>query len=589
MKILGISAFYHDAAAALTVDGLPVAAVQEERLSRVKNDPAFPLRAIDYCLDQAGLEPEQLDAVIFYERPALKFDRVLTTLLRGFPQSWRIFPKAMKNMVGEKLWVRGIISAQLGIPAKRVHFTDHHLSHAAAAFLTAPTDRAAILTADGVGEWATLTVGQASKRAGGAVEINLRREIRFPHSLGLFYSAFTAWLGFQVNEGEYKVMGLAAYGTPRFAGEVRRILHRTPDGAFALDLRYFDYHRAVDAAYSRRFTEAFGPSRDRFEPIDLGTEQGRHYADVAASAQLVLEEVMVDIATALQRETGLPDLCLGGGVALNGVANARILREAGYERLFVPSAPGDAGCALGAALWADRILFGQPHRDCPDHPFWGPAVEPDDLARLAEEDGLAFERAEEADLTEGVADAIASGAIVGWMEGAAEFGPRALGHRSILADPGDAAMRDRINRDIKFRESFRPFAPVVPVEQAATYFDMPPGGARLGRFMSGVFPVRPEWRDRLRAVTHVDGTARVQLLEAAMAPRLHALLLAYGRKMRIPVLLNTSFNLAGDPIVTSAAEGYSTFRRAGMDMLVADSVIVRRDRVRREQALEEIA
>ena len=589
MKILGISAFYHDAAAALLVDGLPVAAVQEERLSRCKNDPAFPLQAAEWCLDHAGLDPEQLDAVIFYERPALRFDRVLMTLLRAFPHSWRIFPKAMKNMVGEKLWVRGIISAQLGIPTRRVHFTDHHISHAATAFLTAPTEKAAILTADGVGEWATLTVGHGSKRAGGPAEINLLREVRFPHSLGLFYSAFTAWLGFPVNEGEYKVMGLAAYGTPRFADEVRRILQRTPDGAFALDLDYFDYHRTVDSAYSRRFVGLFGPPRDRFEPIDLGTAQGRHYADVAASAQAVLEDVMVDIAASLRKETGLVDLCLGGGVALNGVANARILREAGFERLFVPSAPGDAGCALGAALWADRILFNQPHRDCPDHPFWGPAVEPDDLARLAAEDGLPFERADEAELIDEVADAIGRGAIVGWMEGAAEFGPRALGHRSILADPGDAAMRDRINRDIKFRESFRPFAPVVPAEHAATYFDLSSGGARLGRFMSGVFPVRPEWRSSLSAVTHVDGTARVQILEAELAPRLHALLGAYGRRRGIPVLLNTSFNLAGDPIVTSAAEGYSTFRRAGIDLLVADDVVVHRDRVGHQQAVEAIA
>ncbi|WP_313801566.1 carbamoyltransferase [Sphingobium sp.] len=588
MKILGISAFYHDAAAALLIDGLPVAAVQEERLSRRKNDAAFPMGAVEWCLDRAGLEPEQLDAVIFYERPALKFDRVLMTLLRSFPHSWRIFPKAMKNLLGEKLWVRGIIAAQLGIPARIVHFTDHHLSHAAAAFLTAPTDSAAILTADGVGEWATFTVGRGS-RIGGQARIDLLREVRFPHSLGLFYSAFTAWLGFKVNEGEYKVMGLAAYGTPRWAQEVRQILHRTEDGAFALDLAYFDYHRAVDSAYSRRFVELFGPARDRFEPIDLDSAQGRHYADVAASAQLVLEEVMVDIAASLRRESGLPDLCLGGGVALNGVANARILKEAGFERLFVPSAPGDAGCALGAALYADRILFGQPHRDCPDHPFWGPAIDPDDLARLAEEDGLPFARTGESELIDRVVEAIGQGAIVGWMEGAAEFGPRALGHRSILADPGDASMRDRINRDIKFRESFRPFAPVVPAEQADRYFALPPGGARLGRFMSGVFPVRPEWRERLRAVTHVDGTARVQVLERDMAPRLHALLTAYGRRSGVPVLLNTSFNLAGDPIVTSVAEGYSTFRRAAMDMLVADNVVVRRQGARQEQRLEDVA
>lgn len=583
MKILGISAFYHDAAAALVIDGLPVAAVQQERLSRRKNDAEFPLQAIEWCLDQAGLEPEALDAVIFYERPALKFDRVLMTLLRGFPHSWRAFPKAMNNMLGEKLWVRGVIAAQLGISARRIHFTDHHRSHAAAAFLTAPTERAAILTADGVGEWATLTVGQGSKSAGGATRIDLLREVRFPHSLGLFYSAFTAYLGFQVNEGEYKVMGLAAYGSPRHADDVRRILRRTPDGAFALDLTFFDYHRAVDSAYSRAFIDLFGPPRDRFEPIDLQTPLGQHYADVAASAQQVLEEVMVEIATALRKETGLADLCLGGGVALNGVANARILREAGFERLFVPSAPGDAGCALGAALYADRVIFAQPHRNCPDHPFWGPAVDPDALARIAAEDDLPITRSDDAELIGEVIDAIAHGAIVGWMEGMAEFGPRALGHRSILADPGSAAMRDRLNRDIKFRESFRPFAPVVPAEHAAAFFALPHGGIRLGRFMSGVFPVRPEWRERLRAVTHVDGTARVQVLEQAMAPRLHALLTAYGRRTGIPILLNTSFNLAGDPIVTNVAEGYSTFRRAGIDLLVADNLLVRRQRAQRAE------
>jgi carbamoyltransferase len=589
MKVLGLSAFYHDSAAALLIDGLPVAAVQEERLSRHKNDAAFPMRAIEWCLDKAGLEPEQLDAVIFYEKPALKFDRVLMTLLRSYPHSWRIFPKAMKNMVGEKLWVRGIIAAQLGIPARKVMFTQHHLSHAAAAFLTAPTEAAAIMTADGVGEWATMTVGRGRKELGGAAEIKLLREVRFPHSLGLFYSAFTAWLGFKVNEGEYKVMGLAAYGVPRWADEVRGILQRTPDGAFSLNLDYFDYHRAVDSAYSRRFVDLFGPPRDRFEPIDLGMPQGQHYADVAASAQLVLEEVMVNIAAALRKETGLADLCLGGGVALNGVANCRILQEAGFKRLFVPPAPGDAGCALGAALYADRIHFEQPHRDCPDHPFWGPAVEPESLARLASEDGLSFSRVSEGALIGHVADALSEGAIVGWMEGAAEFGPRALGHRSILADPADVAMRDRLNRDIKFREDFRPFAPVVPAEDAERFFDLPPGGARLGRFMSGVFPVRSEWRDRLQAVTHVDGTARVQVLEQPMAPRLHALLAAYGRRRGVPVLLNTSFNLAGDPIVTSAAEGYSTFRRTGMDLLVAETIIARREHVQQERQMEAIA
>jgi carbamoyltransferase len=282
----------------------------------------------------------------------------------------------------------------------------------------------------------------------------------------------------------------------------------------------------------------------------------------------------VDIARALHQETGLPDLCLGGGVALNVVANARILAESGFERVFVPPAPGDAGCALGAALYADRMYLGNPDRDVPDHPFWGPAVDADELARAAREDDQAVEELDETALIERVADELAAGGIVGWMDGACEFGPRALGHRSILAAPHSAAMRDRLNRDIKYREEFRPFAPVTPMEAADRYFELPPGGARLARFMSGVFPVRPEWRAQLAAITHVDGSARLQTLERDMAPRLYALLEAYGRRSGMPVLLNTSFNVAGEPMVNRALEGYSTFRRCGIDALVAGKTLV---------------
>lgn len=589
MKILGISAHYHDAAAALVIDGLPVAAVQQERLSRRKNDAGFPLAAIEWCLEHGGVAPDELDAVVFYERPTLKFDRVLTSMLRSFPHSWRAFPKAMKNMLGEKLWVRGIISSQLGVPGRKVLFTEHHQSHAAAAFLTAPCRHAAILTADGVGEWATLTVGEGIKRDDGSTEIRLFRELRFPHSLGLFYSAFTAYLGFAVNEGEYKVMGLAAYGTPNRVDDVWRIIRRSADGSFELELGYFDFHSSVESSFSKYFVDLFGPPRNPYAPIDLTTAEGRRFADIAASAQRVLEDILVDIARSLHRETGLPDLCIGGGVALNGVANARILAGSGFEQIFVPSAPGDAGCALGAALYADRIHFGRPDRESPDHAFWGPGIEPAALVRLAEEDGLPVERVEEDRLIRDVADDLARGHIVGWMDGALEFGPRALGHRSILAAPHDIAMRDKLNRDIKYREEFRPFAPVVSIEHADRFFDLPPGGARLARFMSGVFQVRPEWRDHLAAVTHVDGTARVQIVDAGMAPRLHALLEAYGRRSGVPVLLNTSFNLAGEPIVNSVAEGYSTFRRSGIDLLVAGNARVRKRRQASEALLKDVA
>ncbi|MFL5264547.1 MAG: carbamoyltransferase [Anaeromyxobacteraceae bacterium] len=579
MKILGLSAHYHDSAAALVVDGVPVCAIQEERLSRRKNDAGFPQAAVEWCLDEAGIDPAALDAVVFYEKPMLKLERIVVSALRAFPHSWRSFPRAMKATLGEKAWVKGIIAARLGVPARKILFTEHHQSHAAAAFLTAPTPEAAILTADGVGEWATLSVGRGVKRAGGACALDLLRELRFPHSLGLFYSAFTAYLGFEVNEGEYKVMGLASYGQPRFQDEVRAMIRRTADGAFELDLSFFDFHTTARRSYSPRFVEVFGPARAPFEPLDPATPEGARYADVAASAQRVLEDLLVELARALHQESGLPDLCLGGGVALNGCANARILRESGFARVFVPPAPGDAGCALGAALYADRLHFGRAHAPVPDHAFWGVEADPGELERLAREDGLAVERApDERALLGGVAAELARGRIVGWMDGRCELGPRALGHRSILAAPERAETRDRLNREVKYREEFRPFAPAVPLELADRYFELPPGGARLCRFMSGVFPVRPEWRARLAAVTHVDGTARVQTVDAETSPRFHALLHAYGAESGVPVLLNTSFNLAGEPIVARAVEGYSTFRRSGLDLLVAGPCVIRKER-----------
>jgi carbamoyltransferase len=589
MNILGISAHYHDSAAALLVDGVPVAAVQEERLSRRKHDAGFPGAAIDWCLDHAGLDPAALDAVVFYERPMLKFERILTTTLRAFPQSWRAFPHAIKNTLGEKVWVRGIIAAHLGVPRRKILFTDHHAAHAAAAFYTSPARRAAILTADGVGEWATLTCGHGERRDDGASNVTLTREIRYPHSLGLLYSTVTAYLGFAVNEDEYKVMGLAAYGRPTMTAQVRKLIRRTRDGAFALVPEYFEFHTTSRRSYSDRFLDLFGPARGPYDPIDLDTADGRRFADCAASVQRVLEETLVDVASQLQRDTGLRDLCVGGGVALNGVANARLLRDAGFERVFVPPAPGDAGCALGAALYADRIYFGNPDRELPDHPFWGPSVDGGELARVAREDGQPVAVLDPPALIDRVADALALGALVGWMDGACEFGPRALGHRSILAAPHARETRDRLNRDIKFREDFRPFAPVVPLEAADSYFDLPPGGARLGRFMSGVFPVRPEWRSWLEAITHVDGTARVQVLPRDMEPRLYDLLETYGSRTGMPVLLNTSFNIAGEPIVTTAREAYATFRRCGLDLLVAGPTLVTKAAVAAAHPLKERA
>lgn len=573
MKILGISSHYHDSAAALLIDGVPVAAVQEERISRRKNDAAFPLGAIEWCLHEGGVRPEQLDAVVFYEKPMLKFERILVTSLLAFPRSWRSFPHAMKNSLGEKMWIRGIIESHLDVPAEKILFCSHHVSHAATAFLTSPSREAAILTADGVGEWATLSLGRG--RRDQSTELELLREIHFPHSLGMLYSTFTAFLGFEVNEGEYKVMGLAAYGTPTRLDDVKKLIRIHEDGAFELDMRYFDYGHSSTRSYSDAFVALFGAPRRPYAPLDPRTDSGRLYADIAASVQRALEDVLVNLAQRLRAETGAVDLCLGGGVALNGVANARILRESGFERVYVPPAPGDAGCALGAALWADRIHFRQPDREVPDHAYLGPRLDPEELSRVATEDGLRVERASnEAQLLRLIVDALEAGLIVGFMEGASELGPRALGHRSILAAPDRAATRDRLNQEIKYREEFRPFAPAVPVEDAERYFELPPGGARLALFMSGVFPVRPEWRERLAAVTHVDGTARLQTVDAQRSPRFYALLRAWGARTGVPVLVNTSFNLAGEPIVNRAVEGYATFRRCGIDVLVGGECVV---------------
>jgi carbamoyltransferase len=590
MKILGISAHYHDSAAALVIDGLPVAAVQEERLSRKKNDAAFPLNAIEWCLDTAKLQPEDLDAVVFYEKPMLKFERILTCALRAFPASWQSFPKAMKNSLGEKLWIKGIISSHLGVPGSKIFFTEHHQGHAAAAFFTSPAKRAAILTADGVGEWATLSLGVGEKKDDGSSSIKLLRELHFPHSLGMLYSTFTAFLGFEVNEGEYKVMGLASYGTPTHVEEVRKVISPGKNGAFALDLDYFDFHTTAKRSYSDKFMKLFGAPRAPHQPLDPTTKEGAHYANIAASVQRVLEDTLVEITKNLHQETGESVLCFGGGVALNGVANGRILRESGFSEMYVPCAPGDAGCALGAALYADRIFFKQPHKEIPDHPYWGPDVEESELAAVAREDGLPLETlGSEDELLEKTADLLHAQKIVGWMDGRAELGPRALGNRSILASPLSVAMKDRLNKEIKYREEFRPFAPAVPIEEAEKYFDLPPGGARLGNFMSGVFPVRPEWREQLGAITHVDGTARVQTVTRENAPRFYALLEKFGKRSGIPILLNTSFNLAGEPIVNRAVEGYSTFRRCDMDRLVVGRVMVTRPSNAARQPEEAVA
>ncbi|MFB3828496.1 MAG: carbamoyltransferase [Bryobacteraceae bacterium] len=567
--VLGISCYFHDAAAALLSDGRLVAAAEEERFSRIKHDFSFPERAIEFCLGAAGLRGSDLGYVVFFEKPFIKWERLLVTCLEAFPRSRRVFQEAMISWLADKLWIKHLIGQRLGVPASCILFSEHHLSHAASAFLCSPFDEAAILTVDGVGEWATAAIG-----IGRGAEIRLIEEIHFPHSLGLLYSAFTAFLGFEVNEGEYKVMGLAPYGEPRYLDEVHRLIRMAPDGSFELDLSYFSFHYSPERTFSPRFERLFGPPRDPARPFSLSDPEARRYADIAASIQRVTEEALLGMARRAARVTGLPRLCMAGGVALNSVANGRILRESGFREIYVQPAAGDSGAALGVALWGWNTVLGKPRDFVMEHAAWGEEHSADAVRNALDAAGLAYAPCDD----HAVAEALAGGAIVGWMDGRFEWGPRALGRRSILADPRNAGMKERINAAVKYREPFRPFAPAAPAAAAESWFDLP-GAARHwpARFMLYVAPVAEARRGAIPAVTHVDGTARLQVVHPETNPRFHALIENFGRLTGTPVLLNTSFNVRGEPIVNTPAEAVDTWRRTGMDLLVLGEFMVRKE------------
>jgi carbamoyltransferase len=589
--ILGISCFFHDAAAALVKDGVLVAAAEEERFTRKKHDYEYPQRAIEYVLAAEGVTADDLDHVVFFEKPFVKFERILMTSLQMFPRAVRLFREAMVTWLLDKLWVSALIEERLGVPRAKILFSEHHLSHAASAFFCSPFEEAALLTVDGVGEWATATMGR-----GRGTEIALDREIRFPHSIGLLYSTFTAFLGFEVNEGEYKVMGMAPYGEPRYAEDVRKLVQTAPDGSFRLNMEYFDFHRSTRLPYSRRFLDLFGEPRGVDEnfftersgypsyfgprPPDHGARARRnqHYADLAASIQVVTEELVLDLARAAQRQTGSRRLCLAGGVALNSVANWRILREAGFEEIYVHPAAGDSGGAVGAALYAYHSLLGKPRGFVMEHAFWGQAHGDDAVGAFLRAENIAHERLDDDRLLDRTVDALTAGQVVGWAQGRFEWGPRALGHRSILADPRRADMKDVVNTKIKFREPYRPFAPSVLAPRVHDYFDAP-GVERQypARFMLLVTPVRASQREAIPAVTHVDGTGRLQVVVREGNARYYDLIERFGQATGVPVLLNTSFNLRGEPIVNTPREAYATFQRSGLDALVLGNHFVRKD------------
>jgi carbamoyltransferase len=589
MNILGISCFFHDAGAALLQDGILVAAAEEERFSRKKHDYGFPSRAIDFCLRTGGIQGKDADMVVFFEKPFRKFDRILRSAMQTFPRSRGVFQESMIAWMTEKLWVKGLIRHEVGVEESKIYFSDHHLSHAASAFFCSPFEKAAILTVDGVGEWATATYGVGSNTA-----IKMTREIRFPHSLGLLYSAFTAYLGFEVNEGEYKVMGMAPFGQPRYVDKVWKLVNQEADGSFRLNMEYFTFHWSRTDTYGAKFVELFGPPRDPgahfFTPssgypsyfgtkpgnYDALAKQNQHYADIAASIQVVTEEMLIKMANHLHRETGLKRLCLAGGVALNSVANGRILRETPFEELFIQPAAGDGGGALGAALYGYHMVLGKPRSFVMRHAYWGQEFGARDVDSFLKTNNVAHTHYTADDkLMERVVEHLIAGKVVGWYQGRFEFGPRALGNRSIIADPGNPGMKDIVNTKIKFREPFRPFAPSVLVERAAEFFDLPePHRHYPARYMLYVVDVKPGQAHRIPAVTHVDGTARCQTVDQDSAPRYRQLIKTFGDATGIPILLNTSFNLKGEPIVNTPAEAFNTFSRSGMDVLVLGQHVI---------------
>jgi len=598
MIVLGISAFYHDSAAALVRDGEVIAAAQEERFTRNKHDPAFPLNALKYCLDAAGLEPARVDRVVFYEKPFLKFERLLETYLAFAPKGFSSFRKAMPLWIGEKLFQRDMILRELKAVApdlaarEKLRFSEHHFSHAASAFYPSPFEEALVLTMDGVGEWTTTS---AAIGRGNALEII--KEIHFPHSLGLLYSAFTYYTGFKVNSGEYKLMGLAPYGTPVFKDLIlEKLIDLKADGSFRLDLDYFDYCTGLTMT-NRRFDALFGgPPRKPEEQLT------QHHMDLAASIQAVTEEIVLRLAKSLREDTGQTNLCLAGGVALNCVANGKLLREAVFDRIFIQPAAGDAGGALGAAL-AVAHREGGVKRALPQGPtaprdgmkgsYLGPEFTQDEIEHRLKAAGAVFAvAADDESLIEQTAQALADSQAVGWHQGRMEFGPRSLGNRSILGDPRSPTMQKTLNLKIKYRESFRPFAPSVLREKVSDWFELDVDSP----YMLLVADVRQEHRkpmseaekalfgiDKLNvprsdipAVTHVDDSARIQTVHADTNPLYHGLISHFAELTGCPVLVNTSFNVRGEPIVCTPEDAFRCFMGCEIDLLVVGRCILRK-------------
>ena len=558
MHILGLSYNYHDAAACLLKDGTPIAAAEEERFTRIKHDARFPENAIRYCLAEAGIGVGDLACVAFYEKPARKLERAFRIAKQYLPHSAEGFARQYPALIDEGLGFEDTLRERLGYDG-RICFAEHHVSHAASAFLVSPFDDAAILVVDGVGEWAS-----CSQLAGNGSTIEKLREIRYPHSLGLLYATLTAFLGFRVNDDEYKVMGLASYGAPKFRDRAEALIAQAPDGSFALALDHFAFTSDAETMYAPGLIELLGPPRGRDEPITA-----RHM-DIAASLQAVTEDVMVGLAKSSRALTDSRNLCLAGGVAYNCVANSQVLARSGFDNVFIQPAAGDDGAAMGAALWAHCEVLGGTRPARRHQTLLGPQYSDDEIGACLKRFGIAHERLETAALCTRVARLIQRNLIVGWFQGRMEFGPRALGSRSILANPCAPEMKDILNSRVKFREDFRPFAPAVLAEAAGEYFELDGESP----YMLLTPRVRREKAAAIPSVTHVDGTARVQTVTREDSPLFHQLISAFGALSGVPVVINTSFNVRGEPIVCSPDDAVRCFLGTDIDFLAIGNFLV---------------
>ena len=563
MNILGISCFYHDAAAALVQEGQLVAAAQEERFTRIKHDQNFPERAISFCLDHVHLRSQDLDYVAFYDKPFLKFDRILQTYIATWPKGLSSFLKAMPIWIKEKIWIPQTIKSGLDYEGE-ILFAEHHISHAASAFLVSPFDEAAILTTDGVGEWDTTTYG-----IGRGNDISLVKSIQFPHSLGLLYSAFTYYLGFRVNSAEYKVMGLAPYGESRYYDLItRELVTIGEDGGFNLNMRYFTYEYGLKMT-GRRFSRLFG------EPVRKPESSlTQFHKDVAASLQKLTDTIMIDMARHVERETRMKYLCMAGGVALNCVSNSKILENTTFQDIFVQPAAGDAGGAVGAAYYVYNTILGNPRTYAMNHVFLGPENSDAQIEILLKSKNVTYRKCDRHELLRETAHLIASQKVVGWFQGRMEFGPRALGNRSIIADARNPKNQSIVNLKIKFRESFRPFAPTILEDRTGEYFEFD----RPSPYMLFVATVRPDKRT-IPAVTHVDGSARLQTISRNQNPLYYDLIAEFDRQTGCPVIINTSFNVRGEPIVCTPEDAWRCFMRTEMDCLVLGSFIMEKGKL----------